>query len=56
MDFVISIFVAFLILICILPIGIAVQRLVLCAFKCLENDDKFNRNWRKIGAEESVCE
>ena len=40
MDLVISIFVAFLILICILPIGIAVQRLVLCAFKCLENDDK----------------
>ena len=33
MDLVISIFVAFLILICILPVGIIVQRLVMCAVK-----------------------
>ncbi len=38
MDLVISIFVAFLILICILPIGIAVQRLVMCVFKSLEKE------------------
>ncbi len=35
MDLLISIFVAFLILICILQIGIIVQRLVISAFKCL---------------------
>ena len=53
MDLLISIFVAFLILICILPIGIKVQRLVMCAFKCLEKelifgvfleDEFFNEN------------
>ena len=38
MDLVISIFIAFLILICILPIGIIVQRLVMCALKCLEKE------------------
>ena len=41
MDLLISIFVAFLILICILPIGIIVQRLVMCAFKCLEKELMF---------------
>ena len=38
MDLLISIFVAFIILICILPIGIIVQRLVMCAFKCIEKE------------------
>ena len=38
MDLLISIFVAFLILICILPIGIIVQILVMCAFKCIEKE------------------
>ncbi len=38
MDLLISIFVAFLILICILPIGIIVETLVMCAFKCIVKD------------------
>ena len=45
MDLLISIFVAFLILICILPVGIIVQRLVMCAFKCLE---KIMNIWGKF--------
>ena len=48
MDLLISIFVAFLILICILPVGIIVQRLVMCCavknylnvFKGMINDEK----------------
>ena len=44
MDLLISIFVAFLILICILPVGIIVQRLVMCAFKCLEKEGIFGVN------------
>ena len=38
MGLLVSIFVAFLILICILPIGIIMQRLEICAFKCLEKE------------------
>ena len=44
MDLVISIFVAFLILICILLIGIIVQRLVMCAFKCLKKEWLFGED------------
>ncbi len=38
MDLLISIFVAFVLLLLILPISIIVQRLVMCAFKCLEKE------------------
>ena len=37
-DFLFSIFVAFLMILLILPMGIIFQILVLCAFKCLKKD------------------
>ena len=37
-DLLFSIFVAFLIILLILPMGIIFQILVLCAFKCLKKD------------------
>ena len=44
MDLLISIFVAFVLLLLILPIGIIVQRLVMFAFKCLEKEWIFGVN------------